>query len=117
MDSVEESRRALEAPQAKTAALRAAAEQADRTPRVNYTGDADGEDSAYRENYDDGHAGAAADGCAGPNAFVRQATNATILFWAVEIARLPNSRKMKMKPRCGACVLGPTWVKSVWGTR
>ena len=68
MESVEELRRALEAAQAETAALRAAAEGADRTSRVNDTGDADEADSAYRTNYDDGHAGTAADGRAGSNA-------------------------------------------------
>ena len=32
-------------------------------------------------------------------------------FWgAVEIVRPLYSKKMKMKPRCGACVLGPTWM-------
>ena len=48
MESVEELRRALEAAQAETAALRAAGEGADWAPRVNDTGDADEADSAYR---------------------------------------------------------------------
>ena len=29
---------------------------------------------------------------------------------AVEIERSLNSPGMKMKPRCGVCVLGPTWM-------
>ena len=78
MESVGELRPGLEAAHAETAALKAAAEGADRGPRVNDTGDADEADSAYRANYDDGHAGTAADGRAGPN--VRQDTNTTI-FW------------------------------------
>ena len=53
MESVEELRRELEAVQAETAVLRAAAEGADRAPRVYDTGDADEADSAYRANYDD----------------------------------------------------------------
>ena len=76
---MEELRRALEAAQAETAALGAAAEGADRTPRANNTGDADEADSAYRANYDDGHAGTAADGHAGPNA--RQGSSTAIFFW------------------------------------
>ena len=28
-----------------------------------------------------------------------------------------NSPGIKMKPRCGICVLGPTWIAWVWGTR
>ena len=31
-----------------------------------------------------------------------------IFSGAVEIVRSLNSQKMKMKPRCGVCVLGPT---------
>ena len=73
MESVEELRRALEAARAETAALRAAAEEADRAPRVNDTDDAYEADSAYRASYDDGHAGTGADGYAGPNA--RQVAN------------------------------------------
>ena len=45
--SVEELRRALEASQAETAALRVAAEGADRALRVNDTDDADEADSAH----------------------------------------------------------------------
>ena len=78
MESVEELRRALEAAQAETAALRAAAEGVDRAPRVNETGDVDEADSAYRANYDDGYAGTAADGRAGSNA--RQGANTTFCF-------------------------------------
>ena len=74
MESVEELlRRALEAARAETAALRAAAEGADRAPRGNDTGNADEADSAYRSTYDDGYAGTRADGHAGPNA--RQGVN------------------------------------------
>ena len=36
---------------------------------------------------------------------------------AVKIDQSLNSPKMKMKPRCGICVLGPTWMAWVWGTR
>ena len=36
---------------------------------------------------------------------------------AVKIDRSLNSPGMKMKPRCGICVLGPTWMAMVWGTR
>ena len=79
MESVEELRRALEAAQAETAALRAAAEGADRAPRVNDTGDAGEVDSAYRSSYDDGYAGARADGHAEPNA--RQGVNTANIFW------------------------------------
>ena len=75
---MEELRRALEAARAETAALRAAAEGADRAPRGNDTGDAGEADSAYRATYDDGYAetragGTRADGHAGPNA--RQGAN------------------------------------------
>ena len=79
MYSVEELRRALEAAQAGTAALRAAAEGADRAPRRNDTGDAREADSAYRATYNDRYAGTRADGHAGPNA--RQGANTAIFFW------------------------------------
>ena len=65
MESVEELRRALEAARAETAALRAAAEGADRAPRGNESGDAGEADSAYRATYDGGYAGTRADGHAG----------------------------------------------------
>ena len=78
MESVEELRLALEVAQAEIAALRAAAEGADRAPRVNETGVVDEADSVYRANYDDGHAGTAADGRAGPNA--RLGANTAIFF-------------------------------------
>ena len=78
MEIVEELRRALEAAQAETAALRAAAEGTDRAPRGNDTGDAGEADSTYRAPYDDGYAGTRADGHAGPNA--RQGTNTAIFF-------------------------------------
>ena len=29
---------------------------------------------------------------------------------AVEMVRSLNSQRRKMKPRCGVCVLGPTWI-------
>ena len=73
MESMEELQRALEAARAETAALRAAAEGADRAPGGNGTGDAGEADSAYGATYDDGYAGTRADGHAGPNA--RQGTS------------------------------------------
>ena len=115
MESVEELRRALEAARAETAVLRAAAEGADRAPRGNDTGDAGEADSAYRATYDDGYAGTRAERHAGPNA--RQGANTAIISGAVEIGRFLNSPGVKMKPRCGVCVLGPTWMAWVWGTR
>ena len=115
MESVEELRRALVAARAGTAALRAAAEGADRAPRGNESGDAGEADSAYRATYDGGYAGTRADGHAGPNA--RQGTSTAIFWGAVKIDRSLNFPKMKMKPRCGICVLGPTWMAWVWGTR
>ena len=116
MESVEELQRALEAARAETAALRAAAEGADRALGGNDTGDAGEADSAYGATYDDGYAGTRADGHAGPNA--RQGTRAQQMFLgAVKIDRSLNFPKMKMKPRCGICVLGPTWMAWVWGTR
>ena len=87
----------------------------DRAPRVNDTGDADEADSAYRANYDDGHAGTAVDGHVEPNA--RQGANIAIFSGAVEIVRSLNSQRMEMKPRCDVCVLGPPWMAWVWGTR
>ena len=69
MESVDELRRALEAARAKTAALRAAAEGADRAPRGNASGDAGEVDSAYRATYDEGgYTGTRTDGHAGANA-------------------------------------------------
>ena len=79
MEVVGELRRALEVAQAKTAALRTAAEGTDRAPRVNDTGDDDEADSAYRASYDGGYAGARADGHAGPNA--RQGVNTANFLW------------------------------------
>ena len=78
MESVDDLRRALEAARAETAALRAAAEGADRAPRGNNTGDAGEADSAYRETYDDGYARTRTDGHAGANA--RQGAS-TANFW------------------------------------
>ena len=118
MESVEELRRALEAARDETAALRAAAEGADRAPRGNDIGDAGEADSAYRATYGDGYAGTRAggtraDGHAGPNA--RKGANTAIFFWGGK--NRPVLKFMKMKPRCGICVLGPTWMAWVWGTR
>ena len=45
---------------------------------MNDTDDADEADSSHRANYDDGQAGTAADGRAGPNVFARQGVNTTI---------------------------------------
>ena len=78
MESVKELRRAFEAAQAETAALRAAAEGADRAPRGNGTGDAGEADSAYRATYDDGYARTRADGHAGADA--RQGAITAIFF-------------------------------------
>ena len=88
MESVEELRRALEAAQAETAALRAAAEGADRAPRGNDKGNADEADSAYRATYDDVYAGRRADGHAGPNA--RQGANTAFFFWGGRNRRVPK---------------------------
>ena len=88
MKSVEELRRALKAAQAETAALRAAAEGADRAPRGNDTGDAGEADSAYRATYDDGYAGTRADGHAGPSA--RQGANTAIFFWGGRNRQVPK---------------------------
>ena len=91
MEFVEELRRALEAAQAETAALRAAAEGAGRAPQVNDTGDADEAGSAYRANYDDGCAGTAADERAGHNA--RQNANTAIFFWGGKNRQAPKFPK------------------------
>ena len=108
MESVDELRRALEASRAETAALRAAAEGADRAPRGNDTGDAGEADSAYRATYDDGYARTRTDGMLGPTRDKVRAQQKKI--GAVKIDRSLNFSKMKMKPRCGICVLGPTWM-------
>ena len=115
MESVDDLRRALEAARAETAALRAAAEGADGAPRGNDTGDAGEADSAYRETYDDGYARTRTNGHAGANA--RQGASTANFFWGGKIDRSLNFPKMKMKPRCGICVLGSTWMAWVWGTR
>ena len=88
MESVEELRRALEAARAETAALRAAAEGADRAPRGNDTGDAGEADSAYRATYDDGYAGTRTDGHAGSN--VRQGANTANFFWGGKNRPVPK---------------------------
>ena len=91
MEFVEELRRALEAAQAETAALRAAAEGTDRAPRVNDIGDAGEADNAYRASYDDGHAGTRADRHAGPNA--RQGANTATFFWGCRNRQVPKFPK------------------------
>ena len=91
MESVEELRRALEASHAETAALRAAAEGADRAPRGNESGDAGEADSAYRATYDGGYAGTRADGHAGPNA--RQGANTANFFWGGKNRPVPKFPK------------------------
>ena len=88
MESAKELRCALEAAQAETAALRAAAEGADRAPRGNDPGDAGEVDSAYRATYDDGYAGTRADGHAGPNA--RQGANTANFFWGGRNRQVPK---------------------------
>ena len=88
MESVDELRRALEASRAETAALRAAAEGADRAPRRNDTDDAGEADSAYRATYDDGYPGTRADGHAGPNA--RQGANTAMFFWGGKNRPVPK---------------------------
>ena len=88
MEAAEELRRALEAAQAETAALRAAAKKADRVPRGNDTGDAGEADSAYRATYDDRYAGTRADGHASPNA--RQSANTAIFFWDGKSRQVPK---------------------------
>ena len=85
---MEELRRALEAARAETAALRAAAEGADRAPRGNESGDAGEADSAYRATYDGGYAGTRADGHAGPNA--RQGANTANFFWSGKNRPVPK---------------------------
>ena len=91
MESVDELRRALEAARAETAALRAAAEGADRAPGGNDTGDAGEADSAYRETYDDGYARTRTDGHAGPNA--RQGANTANVFWGGKNRPVPKFPK------------------------
>ena len=91
MESVEELRRGLETAQAETEALRAAAEGADRAPRVNDTGDAGEADSAYRASYDDTHAGTRANGHAGPN--TREGANTTFFFWGGRNRQVPKFTK------------------------
>ena len=91
MESVDDLRRALEATRAETAALRAAAEGADRAPRGNDTGDAGEADSAYRETYDDGYARTRTDGHAGANA--RQGASTAIFFWGGKNRPVPKFPK------------------------
>ena len=88
---MEELRRALEASHAETAALRAAAEGADRAPRGNESGDAGEADSAYRATYDGGYAGTRADGHAGPNA--RQGASTANFFWGGKNRPVPKFPK------------------------
>ena len=91
MESVDDLRRALEAARAETAALRAAAEGADRAPRGNDTSDAGEADSAYRETYDDGYARTRTDGHAGAN--VRQGASTAIFFWGGKNRPVPKFPK------------------------
>ena len=91
MESVEELRRALEAARAKTAALRAAAEGADRAPQRNESGDAGEADSAYRATYDGGYAGTRTDGHAGVNA--RQGASTAIFLWGGKNRPVPKFPK------------------------
>ena len=118
MESVEELLRALlralEAARAETAASRAAAEGADMAPRGNESGDAGEVGSAYRATYDGGYAGTRTDGHAGANA--RQGASTANFFWGGKNRPVPKILKMKMKPRCSICVLGPIWMAWVWGT-
>ena len=88
---MEELRRALEAARAETAALRAAAEGADRAPRGNESGDAGEADSAYRATYDDGYARTRTDGHAGANA--RQGASTAIFFWGGKNRPVPKFPK------------------------
>ena len=93
MESAEELRRALEAARAETAALRAAAEGADRAPRGNDTGNTGEAESAYRATNDDGYAGTRAagtraDGHAGSNA--RQGANTANFFWGGKNRQIPK---------------------------
>ena len=91
MESVDELRRALEAARAETAALRVAAEGADRAPRGNDTGDAGEADSAYRATYDNGYARTRTDGHAGANA--RQGASTAIFFWSGKNRPVPKFPK------------------------
>ena len=77
-------------------------------PRENDTGDAGEADSAYRASCDDGYAGTRADGHAGPNA--RQGANTAFFFWDGRNRQVPKFPRNEDKPRCGVCVLGPTWM-------
>ena len=91
MESVDELHRALDASRAETAALRAAAEGADRAPRGNDTGDAGEADSACRATYDDGHARTRTDGHAGVNS--RQGASTAICFWGGKNRPVPKFPK------------------------
>ena len=88
---MEELRRALVAARAETAALRAAAEGADRAPRGNESGDAGEADSAYRATYDGGYAGTRADGHAGVDA--RRGANTAKFFWGGKNRPVPKFPK------------------------
>ena len=91
MEYVEELRRALEDVRAETAALRAAAEGADRAPRGNESGDAGEVDSAYRATYDGGYAGTRTDGHAGANA--GQGASTAKFFWGGKNRPVPKFPK------------------------
>ena len=120
MESVEELRRALEAARAEIAALRAAAEGADRALEEMIQAmlvrrivpieqptmmDTLGREPVGRERM----------GMLGPSQ--DKVRTQQVVSWAVKIDRSLNSPGMKMQPRCGICVLGPTWMAWVWGTR
>ena len=116
MESVEELCRALEAAQTKTAALRAAAEGADRAPRGNDTGDAGEADRAYRAIYDDGYAGTRADGHAGPNA--RHGANTANFLWGGrnrQVPKLPRNEdeaamwRLRFRAHLDGMGLGTRW--------
>ena len=92
---MEESRRALEAARAETAALRAAAEGADRVPRGNESGDAGEADSAYRATYDDGYTRTRTDGHAGANA--RQGASTAIFLGGGKNRPVPKFPKNEDK--------------------
>ena len=114
MESVEELRRALEAAQAETAALRAvregtgSLEEMIQAMLVRWT--VPNEQPTMMNTR-----GRELMGMLDPTQ--DKVRIQQFVSGAVEIDRSLNSPGMKMKPRCGVCVLGPTWMASVWGTR
>ena len=113
MESVDDLRRALEAARAETAALWAAAEtgpleemiQAMLVRRIVPIEKPTMMDTLGRERM----------GMLGPTR--DKVRTQQIFSGVVKTDRSLNFPKMKMKPRCGICVLGPTWMAWVWGTR